>query len=398
MGASFSNYQVRTASAGAVAKKVRTLLPGRGSVLPARGGWVAACDEASLFLPAEELARVAREISVKCGAPVFAFRVHHSDVLEYVLHDAATRVDEYSSDPREPLAGRPAALLPYCPPGTDLAAVAAVLRRGLPKPFVFEEERLAALARLLGIDERLACAGLADLEDDAAEEILGDLRGARRVPGRRSAAAKRAEALIESVRKGDLEAVKRALAEGVDPNIPGSRPWETALDQAITVAAFIWKKPEIAEALLAAGARPSRFTLLAAASCAPQFIPALLAAGADLSAKNEAGGDALWNAVIGAAAGAGSVEGVRLLIEAGADVNARHDMSYTITMRPRVERGRTVLMEAARLGHTGVAKLLLASGADPSAKAPDGATPLALAAARGHAAVVALLREAGAKE
>jgi ankyrin repeat protein len=69
----------------------------------------------------------------------------------------------------------------------------------------------------------------------------------------------------------------------------------------------------------------------------------------------------------------GNVEIVRMLIEAGAKVDAA-DTQY----------GFTALASAARNGHVGVIRLLLNAGADPSRKIVDGRTPLDLAKHYGH--------------
>jgi ankyrin repeat protein len=60
--------------------------------------------------------------------------------------------------------------------------------------------------------------------------------------------------------------------------------------------------------------------------------------------------------------------------------------------------GFTALTEASWNGRTETVKLLLASGADPRIKKNDGSTPLVLATGKNHEAVVALLKEALAKE
>ncbi len=69
----------------------------------------------------------------------------------------------------------------------------------------------------------------------------------------------------------------------------------------------------------------------------------------------------------------------RMLVENGADVNARQ------------QQGFTPLHGAAQNGDTGIVKLLLAHGADREARSETGQTPLDLAMTHGQAAVVALL-------
>ena len=73
------------------------------------------------------------------------------------------------------------------------------------------------------------------------------------------------------------------------------------------------------------------------------------------------------------------LECARLLVESGADVNARQSGGYT------------PLHEAAGSGDVELARLLLDAGADQSARKDDGQTPADLAAERGHEDVLDVL-------
>jgi uncharacterized protein len=75
---------------------------------------------------------------------------------------------------------------------------------------------------------------------------------------------------------------------------------------------------------------------------------------------------------IHAAVAARNPEIVRLLLDRGADPNARQQVGYT------------VLMEAAGSGHRGLVEMLLQAGADPSLKAEDATTAASLARSHGH--------------
>ena len=75
---------------------------------------------------------------------------------------------------------------------------------------------------------------------------------------------------------------------------------------------------------------------------------------------------------------------VRLLLEAGADKEAR------------AKTGSTALMIASTEGHESCVRVLLASGADKDAVKNGGATALTLASERGHDSIVQVLVEAGA--
>ncbi|MDE2643043.1 MAG: ankyrin repeat domain-containing protein [Verrucomicrobiota bacterium] len=81
----------------------------------------------------------------------------------------------------------------------------------------------------------------------------------------------------------------------------------------------------------------------------------------------------------------GDLAGVQAELDKGVDVNAKDDV------------GKTPLTYAARFGHKEVAELLLAKGADASAKTDDnGTTPLHHAALNGHKETAAMLIAKGA--
>jgi ankyrin repeat protein len=75
------------------------------------------------------------------------------------------------------------------------------------------------------------------------------------------------------------------------------------------------------------------------------------------------------------------IEAARLLLDAGADVNAR------------LEDGYTALHHAAAGGRHAMAALLCQRGASLDARNDDGKTPLDLARLLRHEAIVQLLRE-----
>jgi ankyrin repeat protein len=79
------------------------------------------------------------------------------------------------------------------------------------------------------------------------------------------------------------------------------------------------------------------------------------------------------------AAAGGHDEVARLLVAAGADVNARQRHGYT------------PLHAAAQNGDAEMTEMLLAAGADPSARTDAGQTPADLATASGHTAVASRL-------
>ena len=111
-----------------------------------------------------------------------------------------------------------------------------------------------------------------------------------------------------------------------------------------------------------------------------EVVRMLLEAGADMNAENQDRSTALMFA-----AHNGHLEVVQVLLEAGADKNAAK------------QDGATALMLAAEDGHLEVVQLLLEAGADKNAATQDGTTALMLAARDGHFEVVRMLLEAGAE-
>jgi ankyrin repeat protein len=92
-------------------------------------------------------------------------------------------------------------------------------------------------------------------------------------------------------------------------------------------------------------------------------VEALLARGAGVNARNSTGATPLHDAAL-----AGNADLARLLIEKGAQVDARDG-----------ESGATPLHHAASWGRAAVVRLLLEKGADPTLRNKSGKTPLDLA-------------------
>jgi len=130
--------------------------------------------------------------------------------------------------------------------------------------------------------------------------------------------------------------------------------------------------------------------------------------------SNKAGREpALWHA-----ANNERIEVMELLLDRGADLDAKYNSGYTVLMKAafngsaevlefllkrgadpnlRNEFGRTPLMLAAGLGGTEVVRLLLDRGVDVNAMDENGKTALMYAAKEGRTEVVQLLKQAGAE-
>jgi ankyrin repeat protein len=172
---------------------------------------------------------------------------------------------------------------------------------------------------------------------------------------------------------GSAAMLDRLLKAGADPNVPLTSRGDTAM-------------------------------MMAARTGRAEAIRVLVAAGADVNAKESWGGTTplMW------AASEGNAEAARLLITRGADVNARSH--YIAAANGRGFEGRTPvanrtdpkteefasgwltpLMLAAREGDLELARVLVDAGADVDAVAGDGKTALALAIFNGNYDVASYL-------
>jgi ankyrin repeat protein len=245
--------------------------------------------------------------------------------------------------------------------------------------------------------------------------------------------------LMRAVRNEDLEAVRALVKQRIDVNATQG-DGSTALHWAARVNHL-----GIADALIHAGARPNAVNDLGVAplhlACinrSDAMVERLLAAAADANAAMLNGETVLMTCARSGnakavkallqrgaraneketaheqtalmwAAAQGHADVVRLLIEAGAAVRARsrtypqivapydtqragrEELSYTV-----LAGGLTPLFFAARSGDVESAQVLIAAGADPNDRLPDGTSVLVFAAYCGRANVGALLLEKGA--
>jgi serine/threonine protein kinase len=151
--------------------------------------------------------------------------------------------------------------------------------------------------------------------------------------------------VIDAVRHGRLETLKRLLAKGKNPN-----------DTNFGTSALMF----------------------AAQAGQTEILKALLEKGANVKQVDGDGDDALIYAAID-----NRVEAMKELIGAGADRNWQN------------KKGNTALLSAAQKGRTAAVQCLLAAGADPNLKNKEGKTALAVAEAEGHLETAQLLKAAG---
>ncbi|HYI95846.1 MAG TPA: ankyrin repeat domain-containing protein [Bryobacteraceae bacterium] len=187
------------------------------------------------------------------------------------------------------------------------------------------------------------------------------------------------EDLFKSIRNNDLPRLKQLVGDQSTLKQADARG-TTALHYA---AAF--GSVESVKILLDAGAEVNvknagDATPLLLAAPAPQKVAALLAKSADPKLATKAGRTPL----IVAAASPSATESVRLLLDAGADVNAQDQL------------GRTPLMEVTAIGDAATARLLIARGAKVNVTDGRGSTPLMEAVVAGDLGLVKLYLEKGA--
>lgn len=196
---------------------------------------------------------------------------------------------------------------------------------------------------------------------------LGDIEAVREYLDRDSDLAKvekkqndtnvQATALHYAVVPGHAEIVAHLLESGADP-----RPYGYFL-----VRFCIWRdRVDILASLIAAGLDPSTSEPPRSGVVNPAMIELLQAHGVDHGPDHAEGG---WPPIVFQSRGdrGGSVQRVRALIAAGADVNARN------------YKGQSALHCAAKAGFTHIVALLLEHGAEVDARDGRGETPLAAA-------------------
>jgi ankyrin repeat protein len=191
----------------------------------------------------------------------------------------------------------------------------------------------------------------------------------------------------ESVRHGDIAAIKRHLAAGTDLNEKNIQEsgW------APLHYASIYNRAEITKLLIENGANieikcdAGRTPLLEAATRGQTRVAkVLIEQGADVKASEKSGTSALGLAVL-----SGNTNMVRLIFKSGVDINAN---VISNPNRPRF----TAIHIAASQPKTEIMRYLLMNGADVNAEGNHGFRPLHIAAMNGIIECVELLLTNGA--
>ena len=155
---------------------------------------------------------------------------------------------------------------------------------------------------------------------------------------------------VECAKKGDLEAAKLFLAEGIDINAKNERG-QTALMRAAE-----YQRTEL--------------------------VTLLLEKGANVNIESKSGN----RTALMEAAGGGNIVIIKQLVEKGAEINAKDNTYYT------------PLHFACMWGHVEAAKKLIELGANPNIRDVLSMTPMMLAKQNGHTEVVQAMKDIGVKE
>jgi hypothetical protein len=371
MGLFCVNFHFRTTDDGALTVALNRRGVIRYRIVPAKSDWTSLYEEEASEQDDRRILDLARGLSEDLHVPAIAFLVHDSDIACYWLFDDGQLLDEYNSDPGyfdpdtdgppSPSGGRIDVLLRYCRPGVQRDELTAILAEETVRKTTFAEDVIRRLAKAVGIDTRMAIADYRDVAGDGGPGGLGgpdddddddddDDGGPSASPVQAGLVERLAKrfgfdlsgasgdpqltALVQAAARGDADEIDRLLADGVAVN--GEAPVPLPGGQLIPGLAQVFPGgvPQIAMTpLLAAVVNKQR-----------PAAERLLDGGADPNLVDPRYGTSLH-----AAAGAGNVELLQLLIEHGGDVNACNAPGQTplqMLAASRAQQDRLVQMQA----------------------------------------------------
>lgn len=321
MGTFYSNCQVRSNSQDAVVEALTRLLKEPAYVSPTVNGWVGVYPEGGYTDPDE----LAKQLSERITCGVFYLTVHDSDIFSYSLYENGKQRDEFNSSPsyfesvsnaeKARLRGKPEALLPYCLPGVGTSQVQEVLHPAQASEaakksitfssasddeYLFAEVQAADLTKLMGIDQTLAAPSYRYIETGETRDYTLDqflLIKTSAIEGKAASSLTRSSPsagkldtyanhidergeplLVKCARRCLTESVQELVDGGAEVNIM-TKPSYASIETGITAL------------IAAAGASIEHPTQQL------ETIQILLDAGADVSARSEAGRTALGEAL-----------------------------------------------------------------------------------------------------
>jgi hypothetical protein len=193
--------------------------------------------------------------------------------------------------------------------------------------------------------------------------------------------------LLAAAARGDTARIKALIVGGESPDVLD------ALGRTPLHIATHGRHHDAMRALVAAGAAPNAFdndrydivTIAAVANNVPTLKVALELGASPRNVTSPYAGTALI-----AAAHLGHVEVVQTLIRAGAPLDHVNNLGWTALIE-------SIVLGDGGLRHTETLRVLIEAGANVNLPDRNGQTPLALARERGHVAMVLLLQQAGAR-